>query len=242
MFRRQKKLNSLFNSKLGYEERYFVDEHDRGIIDVGIENYDDLFSYYDIDGKTILDPEFIEFIEQKADSIPLSKDLTLCLHVPAPNEEKRFEIEKTLKDTYIQQCHIIGRKIKSNTKFSISMLVTGLILFLSFIFFSHSTSVFLNDYLSALLEVATWVFLWEAIDSYFLYRRDLQDEILKKYRFVQSKIVVKEYSTSKEKQSFSKNAKTLSNMITNSNILNNDNKNINQNKEKENQNIQMTDD
>lgn len=221
MFRRLKKLNSLYNSKLGYEERYFVDEYDRGIIDVGAEHYDDLFSYYDMDGKSILDKEFIDFIEMKADSIPLNKELSLCFHVPDANEEKRLEIEKTLKDTYIKQSYIINRKIKDNTKFSVSMLVVGLIFFALMIFLNHFQHYTVVSYLGTITEICTWVFIWEAIDSYFLYRRDLQDELLIKYRFIQSRITIKEYFFKKGKKTFSNNAKTLSNMINNSAILDN---------------------
>lgn len=219
MFRRIKKLNSLYNSKLGYEERYFVDEYDRGIIDVGAEHYDDLFSYYDMDGKSILDNEFIDFIEMKADSIPPHKDLTLCFHIPDANEEKRLEIEKTLKDTYIKQTHAINRKIKENNKFSLTMLIVGLALSTVYYFMNMYNSIPVLSYILNIVEICAWVFVWEAVDSYFLYKRDLEDDLLKKYRFIQSRITIKEYFSTKEKKVISNNAKTLSNIIINTKIM-----------------------
>lgn len=221
MFRRLKKLNSLYNSKLGYEEKYFLDEYDRGIIDVGAEHYDDLFSYYDMDGKSVLDTEFVEFIEKKADAIPIDKELTLCFHVPEANEEKRLEIEKTLKDTYIKQSYALNRKIKENNKFSLSMLLIGLLFLaiMTFLSYFDNGETTLISVICSVLEIFTWVFTWEAIDSYFLFKRDLEDQLLVKYRFIQSRITIKEYFSIKGKKTFSNNAKTLSNMINNSNII-----------------------
>lgn len=227
MFYRHKKLNKLYNSKLGYEEKYYVDEYDRGIIDVGAEHYDDLFSYYDMDGKSVLDKEFVEFIEMKADAIPLNKDLTLCFHVPQSSEEKRLEIEKTLKDTYIKQSYAINRKIKDNNKFSLSMLVVGLLFFIPFAILNNFLEAYpFLVYIQMFTEICTWIFIWEAVDSYFLCRRDLQDELLIKYRFIQARITIKEYYHIKDKKIFSNNAKTLSNMI---------HKNINETKEENSQ-------
>ena len=235
MFRRLRKLNSLYNSKLGYEEKYFVDEQDRGIIDVGAEHYDDLFSYYDMDGKSILDQEFISFIEMKADSIPINKELSLCFHVPEANEDKRLEIEKTLKDTYIKQTHIITRKIKEYTKFSLAMLLIGLI-FIPIVLLTNSMPDSLIMQVGGIIsEICAWIFIWEAIDSYFLSRRDLQDELLMKYRFVQAKVTIKEYYQFKEKKVFSKNVKTLSNIIKNSNITHTEKESESQNLENNNQ-------
>ena len=43
-------------------------------------------------------------------------------------------------------------------------------------------------------DIVAWVFVWEAVDSHFLARRDLQRERLKKYRFIRSDIEVLEYN------------------------------------------------
>lgn len=226
MFSRLKKLHKLYNSKLGYEEKYFIDEYDRGIIDIGAENYDDLFSYYDIDGKSVLDKEFIEFIEMKADSIPLKKDITLCFHVPDADEEKRLEIEKTLKDTYIRKSHIITRKIEANRKFSLTMLIIGLILLaVALILEIKADELGIVNYVYAFVYMAAEVFGWEALDSFFLDSRDLQDELLSNYRFVQSRIVIKEYFSQGEKKAFSNNAKKLSNMINSTKNMENNQQN-----------------
>ena len=81
MFRKLKQLRKLNNSKLSDDEFYETDANDRGIIDVGAENYDDIFSYYDLNGENVLDNEFSEFLDKKASAIPQNVELALHFHV-----------------------------------------------------------------------------------------------------------------------------------------------------------------
>lgn len=216
MFGRYKKIKLIDNSKLGYDESYQIDNDGRGLINVGAENYDDLFSYYDLDGKTVLDKEFEEYLEAKADAIPMDKELTIVFHVVDANEEKRQEVEKTLKDSYIKEVYAINRKLKKNTSFSLSMLAVGLIMLSIYI---TMIALKINSIVTIIPEILTWIFIWEAVDSYFLIRRDLREEELYKFRFVQAKVLIKEYAQQRDRNVISNNAKKLNNII-NSNSTN----------------------
>ena len=77
MFNSLRQLRKINRSKLSEDEWYDEDSNGRGIIDVGAENYDDVFSYYDLDGEGVLDKEFDEFLEAKADAIPMKQELAL---------------------------------------------------------------------------------------------------------------------------------------------------------------------
>ena len=98
MFRKFRQIRRLENSKLADDELYDTDENGRGIIDVGAENYDDIFSYYDLNGENVLDSEFSEFLDKKAGAIPQKVELALHFHVKGATEEKCDEIDRAIKN------------------------------------------------------------------------------------------------------------------------------------------------
>jgi len=191
MFENYKKSRSLRKqTKLFEDEKFNVDEDGRGIIEIGSEDYSDIFSFYSLNNYNVLDSEFNAFLETKADAIPMKYDLTLNFHVKEPDEAKEQEIKFALKENYEREIHAINRKMRRNNVFSLYMLLMG------FLFFAiYVAIVQLNLYfaIKVVFEIATWVFFWEAVDSFFLERRHLKIERLKKYRLLKSKIVLNEF-------------------------------------------------
>ena len=195
MFRRLRQLRKLNKSRLVDDEFYETDSNGRGVIDVGAENYEDIFSYYDLNNTNVLDSEFEEFLGAKADAIPLKQEIALHFHVKDATEEKCEEIDRVLKDNYKRKLKAINRKLHRNTMFTIYMLVLAAIAFAIYIplaiFEVHFAVV-------ELFDIVAWVFVWEAVDNHFLSRRNLQQERLKKYRFIRADIEVIEYNKPKQ--------------------------------------------
>ena len=79
---------------------FVCDEQGRAIINVGAENYDDIFSPYCFKGGDTLSSSLVEYLNQKASVIPLEYDLTIKFHIKGANDEKRKEIQSALKENY----------------------------------------------------------------------------------------------------------------------------------------------
>lgn len=172
-------------TKLLKPEKFNVDENGRAIIEIGAEDYSDVFSFYSLNNFNVLDSEFNAFLEAKADAIPMKYDLTLKFHVKEPDEAKEQELKFALKENYEREIHAINRKMRRNVLFSLYMLLMG------FLFFGIYVAVVQLQFYFAIkvvFEIATWVFFWEAVDSFFLERRNLKIERLKKFRLLNSKI------------------------------------------------------
>lgn len=201
MFKRFRQIRKLNNSKLVDDEVYEKDANGRGIIDVGAENYEDIFSYYDLNNTNVLDWEFEEFLDAKADAIPMSEELALHFHVKDATEQKCEEIDKAIKDSYKRKLKAINRQMHRNTMFSIYMLILAVVAFAIYIPLAMSNVHFA---IVEVFDIVAWVFVWEAVDNHFLTRRNLQKERLKKYRFIRADIEVLEYkrksNTVKSKQ------------------------------------------
>lgn len=213
MFKRLRQLRKLNNSKLVDDEFYKSDANGRGIIDVGAENYEDIFSYYDLNNTNVLDSEFEEFLNAKADAIPLTQEIALHFHVKGATEEKCEEIDKAIKDNYKRKLKAINRKLRRNAMFSLYMLLLAVIAFAVYIplamFEVHFAIV-------EVFDIVAWVFVWEAVDNHFLSRRNLQQERLKKYRFIRADIEVLEYnkpSQTKAKSHTTKKVKKINDRV-----------------------------
>lgn len=191
MFENYKKSRSLRKqTKLFEDEKFDIDEEGRGIIEIGAGDYSDIFSYYSLNNYNVLDSEFNAFLETKADAIPMKHELTLNFHVKEPDEAKEQEIKFALKENYEREIHAINRKMHRNNIFSLYMLLMGFLFFVVYITIVHFNLYFA---IKVIFEIATWVFFWEAVDSFFLERRHLKIERLKKYRLLKSKIVLSEF-------------------------------------------------
>lgn len=191
MFRKIKQLRKLNNSKLSDDEFYETDSNGRGIIDVGAENYDDIFSYYDLNGENVLDNEFSEFLDKKASAIPQNLELALHFHVKDANEEKCEEIDKAIKNNYKRELKSLNRKLHKNTMFSLYLLMMGL---LSFAIYVVMATFDLHFAIVYIFDLIAYVFLWEVVDNHFLARRELQERRLQLYRFIRADIEVFEYT------------------------------------------------
>lgn len=197
MFRKIKQLRKLNNSKLSDDEFYETDSNGRGIIDVGAENYDDIFSYYDLNGENVLDDEFSEFLDKKAGAIPQNVELALHFHVKDASEEKCEEIDNAIKNNYKRELKSLNRKLHKNSMSSLYLLFMGL---LSFAIYVVMAMLDLHFAIVYVFDLIAYVFLWEVVDNHFLARRELQERRLQLYRFIRADIEVFEYKKNQKKK------------------------------------------
>ena len=187
-YKRNKDLRK--NTKLNKDEKFKIDDEGRGVIEIGAENYEDIFSYYSLNGSNVLDWEFNNFLEAKADAIPLKYDLSLHFHIKQPDEIKEQEIKYAVKENYEREIHSINRKLHSNTMFALYMLTLGILWFVGFVLLNIFKAHFV---LTAITEIGAWVFLWETVNCFFFARRQLKLQRMIKYRLMKSNIVLQDF-------------------------------------------------
>ena len=183
---------SILKKKLKYKKNnddFVCDSEDRAIINVGAENYDDIYSPYCYKGGDTLSSTLTEYLKQKSNAVPLSYDITIRFHVKHATEEKRKDIESAVKENYVNQIRAIDKRIQQTTIFSFWFILVGLIFTTTYLFIHEITPVFV----SYVLELFSWLFLWEGMDAFFLDRRSLQFGRLKSYRLATAKIEIVEF-------------------------------------------------
>lgn len=182
MFEIYKKTKSLKKYQKLNSEETFLKEDDKAVIEIKTNDQSQLFSSFG-DG---LSNELCSYIEEKADAIPFEYDIKIKL---STNYEQLKRVESCLKTKYEQDIHSINRQMKYNNFFSFVMFLSGIFAFFIFALFTKLNFHFM---FCTFAEIATWVFFWEAVDSFFLETRHLKFLKLRKYRILCSTISSKE--------------------------------------------------
>lgn len=170
---------------------FVCDEDGRGIINVGAENYDDIFSPYCFKGGDTLSLELVEYLWDKQGVIPLDYDLTIRFNVKNANESKRKEIQMAVKQNYENDIHATDQKLHRLTVLSLWFTILGVILAATYIITVSYTNLPLA--VNFVLELLSWVFIWEGARALILDTRNLRLDKLKSLRLAAAKIEVKEF-------------------------------------------------
>lgn len=91
-------------------------------------------------------------------------------------EIKREEVSAALKKHYAKEYRETKTQLKRNAAFSVIMLVLGLAsLALLLLFYA----LYDNYYVTTVVKIMAWVFIWEAVDAFFLERGSLRRKCLR---------------------------------------------------------------
>lgn len=168
---------------------FVCDENGRAIINVGAENYDDIFSLFCYKGGDTLSSSLVEYLNQKASVIPLEYDLTIKFHVKNANDEKRKEIQAALKENYQSSIYASDQRIHRTTVFSLWFLILGIIFATTYIL----TNAKWHIAITYVIDLFAWVFLWEGIDAFYLDRRMMKLDKIKALRLATANVETVEF-------------------------------------------------
>lgn len=157
-----------------FQDKDFVEASDGdAIINVKVTDEKQVFSSYNYDSNEKLNNDLGDFIYDKARFVSSNKDIRIKIFSTQNLEQN--EVESAIKNHYKKDYIEARNEMRRNLLFSIVMLGLG-IMFFAFLLVMHKVAY--NIYVEIILEIATWVFIWEAVDSYFLKRSRLRHESL----------------------------------------------------------------
>lgn len=139
-------------------------QENAGCIDVNITAKEQMFSTYGC-ASDRLNGECGAYIFDKAKSIPLQQPVTVRIHTT--DDIDAAEAEQTLKSHYAAAYKETKKEIKRITAISLAMTLLGIIALTALFLIQHFAE---NPYVTSIAEIAAWVFIWEAVDYFFLQR------------------------------------------------------------------------
>ncbi len=144
---------------------YVLDSEGDAIINVKACDSEHIFSQFNFDSNEKLNPELEEYIVDKAKSVPLNKDIKIKIYTE--KEADQQEVASALKNNFKKDYWMTKEELKRTLVFSLIMFLVGTAFLISLLFMHK---FFYNNYLEIVLEIVAWVFIWEAVDSFFLQR------------------------------------------------------------------------
>ena len=138
-------------------------------INIKAESKAAIFSDYNYDSNEVLNSNLEEFLIEKVKNIPPKVNLRVKIFTDHCVDEN--EVKVAYKNKFKGDFEELEQELKRNMLFAFTMLILG-VLFMGFLILEI---YFLNNYiLSTILEIAVWVFVWEAVDSFFLERSSIR--------------------------------------------------------------------
>ena len=154
-------------------------------INVKVKHEEEIYSGYNYDRNEVLNPALSDFLVEKAESLHKRSKLRIKIFSDFSLEE--HELFSAIKNKFKGEFESYERKLKQTAIFSLVVLILG-ILFLGI--FVLEEMFFHNVVLSIILEIASWVFIWEAVDSFFLERIALKEKRRQMARLYDTEIEV----------------------------------------------------
>lgn len=154
-------------------------------INVKVKHGEEIYSGYNYDRNEVLNPALSDFLVEKTESLHKRSKLRIKIFSDFPLEE--HELFSAIKNKFKGEFESYERKLKQTAIFSLVVLILG-ILFLGI--FMLEEMFFHNVVLSIIFEIASWVFIWEAVDSFFLERMALKEKRRQMARLYDAEIEV----------------------------------------------------
>lgn len=146
------------------QERASYDSDGRAIIDMSITDDSEFLSPYSKHASPVISSDVAEFIEDSTSYFKPKQQFTLRIHSNCIDDGEKVVYENAIREYYAQ--HYIASKSElrfNSIIFILLTLVGAFALLLAFWVDAHIWS--------EMIDIAAWVFLWEAVDIFFFKRR-----------------------------------------------------------------------
>lgn len=152
------------------------DEHNRVVIDVGIKSEDAFFSPYCTKAVPMIDGSLGEYIETKLKGAPKETEFAIHFHL-AEGVAIEEEIAKRAVEHYLDDRVVsTAQRYRRNGFVSFFMGLIGVLLLVAMLLVERLTSGLTVLY--EVMDIAAWVFLWEAVDQFFFARSLLKLDLM----------------------------------------------------------------
>ena len=150
-------------------------------INIKADDESAIFSGYNYDSGEVLNVNLEEHLLEEVKNIPTKSKLRVKIFTNEGIDENK--VTSAYKNKFKSNFEELEQKLKKNTLFALIMLVLG-VLFMGFLILEM---FLLNDFIfSTILEIATWVFIWEAVDRFFLERSAIRRKRFQMELYVKS--------------------------------------------------------
>lgn len=148
-------------------DNFDEDRKGRSVININVSDEDEILSKFNDDGQEIISSEMADFINNLVKSVPKKQEVVLNVKCAKYTEEKEKRYKKAIVNYYVNEFADKDAKLKNNAIITLLLFMIGVIGFVSLYLLKTFDAHWL---IQDIVEVASWVFLWETVDVFFLNR------------------------------------------------------------------------
>lgn len=190
MSKRKEMKETINEAKMMFEEikqdknrADFYEENGVSHIEINLSN-GNIYDEYSTDSE--LNPTIFEFVDKVFRLVKKKADLEIDITFPsAMKDEEKDKIEKLFKSHYAINIVKSNEEIKRHNIVSIILLLFGVIVYGTYGLLEYFKMDFIFQ---GVIEIASWVFIWEAVDMFFLSNFGSRLERMKNIKIFNAKI------------------------------------------------------
>ena len=161
------------------------DDKDTVTVHLNVSDSDIILSDYNAEGKEIISSDMATFIDNVTKPIKPRQKIHLKINCNNYSEKNEGKFRNAIKNYYVNEFAELDRKLRNNSIMSIIMLCAGVVGFTILWLLSLINTPFI---VYTLVEVASWVFIWELVDLLCLQRYFIKYKLYKKANIIYAKI------------------------------------------------------
>lgn len=138
-----------------------------GVINLNVSNDDGFLSPYSFEGTPVISSEVADFLENAVKAHSPKEKLILNVKGDCIDENERVQYAAAIKNYYSLKLKEEERERKNRTKVAAIFALIGIIA-LAFMFYLSEREV--SEIWKECIDIFAWVFLWEAVDQFFIER------------------------------------------------------------------------
>ena len=155
-------------------------------INIKIENKNQIISNFSYDENDRLNKDLSEYIDEKSKNTRINQKIKLNFY--SKDDIDKNEIKSTIKNHFHDEYLESKSDLKRLNIFIIIMLMLGILTFSILIALYNRN--FSNFYFEMILEIASWVFIWESVDALFLQRPKIRKKNIRMYKLSVSEVEI----------------------------------------------------
>lgn len=178
--RRLRELKRIYTKK-----EILLNDKNQAVIKVFVHDLESVISPFSLQDNIVINSEFANFLNQHILATHLIYDINI--QIKSNNLEKQEDIlliKEAIKNYYYEEAIISYRKIKNTIIKSVIFTFLAVIIFSLVIFLNHLN--LLSAVATEIIDIAGWVFMWEAVDLFFIERPLNKYELLKNHKLVEA--------------------------------------------------------
>ncbi len=179
-----KRIKELKKNDKTYNKNYEFNEDNKLIIHIELNNINEAYSHFSSKNDYRLNSELKDYIEKE--NIIGIHDLHFQINCPdlVNHLEEQDIFIKTIQTTFLDERHICYKKYRMCNLKSLLFFIFGFIV-LSISIIGQLPSIDMPVIFSS-IEILAWVFMWEAIDGFFLQRPEAFAKYIHKAKLTES--------------------------------------------------------